>query len=140
MDKFGKEKAKALDVVKNKGAYPKGIDIHKDDEFLGDADLKRPKTRVKHAPPRDDPASPFVYFGDSYIRRDAIPALLHAQRQCLCGKHFYAPIKKRRKAFSQALKAAGFRSEQISYAFAALLNGVVIPEPLPGDDPSARTS
>lgn len=135
MDKFGKEKAKARDVVKTKGAHPRGIDIHKDDEFLPDDGLAR-STRVR-PPTRGDPNSAFIYFGEAYIRRDAIPALLHAQRHGLCQWYLFEPTQKRKKAFQAALKAAGFRGGQINYAFTALLNGVVIPEPVTGAEPTA---
>ena len=137
MDKFGKEKAKARDKVVAKGAYPHGMDIHKDDEYLETGETP-PRNQARRAPPRDDPASHFVYFGDAYIRRDAISALLYAQKNCLTQRHLFDPMKKRRKAFFTALKAAGFRGEQIRLAFLALLSGVVIPElPAAGEPPTS---
>lgn len=127
MDKFAKEKAKTRDRVLAKGAYPHGMDIHKDDEYVETEEV-RGQDVIKRKPPRDDPTSDFVYFGDSYIKRDAIPALLYAQRNCLTQRHLFEPLKKRRKAFYQALKVAGFHGEQIRLAFLAVRSGVVIPD------------
>jgi hypothetical protein len=110
MDKFAKEKARSRDKVLRAGAYKKGMDIRKDDDF-SDNDLaaKRDGKIIELHP-------------------DTVKALLHAQSLGFVQRRPFDPISKgKRKAFIKALKDAGFKHEQIRRAYFTMRAGVVLP-------------
>ncbi len=110
MDKFAKEKARSRDKVLRAGAYPKGIDIGKDDDFSDNDAAGKTDGRAIELDP------------------DTVKALLHTQNLGFVQRRPFAPISKgKRKEFIKALKDAGFKHEQIRQAYFIMRAGVVLP-------------